>query len=301
MKAQIRRDSLLGRVSIIAEGRNKRPHEDSRVVVREKKICFFCPGNEALTPPTISRFPSSGQWQIRVFRNKFPALEPPLGDHEIIVETEHHEKSLEDLSTDRIVHVFQMWKERAEVLSQKYKHVSIFKNFGPEAGASLHHSHSQIIASNFTPPLLGLEASSSQKYHHREGSCPWCDKLKLADLEGRVGLTDSRAVSITPEAPRFPYEVWIVPKKHIPTLSNLKNPDLRSMASLLKKILLRLKALGSVSYNMVLHSAPPGAEEYMHFHIEILPRIGKHAAYELGEGVYIVSVSPEEAADFYQG
>ncbi len=291
--SEIRKDFLIERYSIISEKRGQRPHHFKHTTEETKDLCFFCLGNEHLTPPTIDRFPKKGEWNIRVFRNKFPALKPPKGDHEVIVETNEHGKQLENLKPEEILEVFKMYETRRLALEKKFKYASIFRNSGKRAGASLPHSHSQILASDLIPPIIQQEMDAAKK----KKSCPWCEYVK-SDKK-RIAGENKNVVAITANAPRFSYEVWLMPKKHVSNFSELSVVEALDFCTLLKKILLKLSTKIEPSYNYVVHHSPKKSKNF-HFHLEILPRVANHAGYELGEGAYIIDTTPETAAKFYR-
>jgi UDPglucose--hexose-1-phosphate uridylyltransferase len=300
--AQIRKDFLLDRFSIISELRGKRPHHFEPLSKEKDTTCFFCPGNEKLTPPTIDIYPKDSKigknadWRIRVFRNKFPALKPKKGDHEIIVETPEHGQPIEELSPEDLVPVFLMYERRRMSLENKYKYAFIFKNSGREAGASLPHSHTQILASDEIPPVIAQEAKASKDYYKKKGNCPWCDYLGRISRRQTIS-SNSSALAFCPDAPRFSFESWVMPKEHAGTFSDLDEKQQLDLCGLLKETIISIKkVLGEVPYNMVLHHAPKGNPKNYHFHIEILPRAATHAGFELGGGAYIISRSPESAS-----
>jgi UDPglucose--hexose-1-phosphate uridylyltransferase len=293
----IRKDFLIQRYSIISETRGNRPYHFDHKKSNEKKgqVCFFCPGNEKLTPPTVMQYPKSGQWEIRVFRNKFPALKPPKGDHEVLVETNKHGKNIEDLGVEHILEVFRMYEKRRIALAKKYKYVAIFKNVGHKAGASLPHSHSQILAGNFIPPIVSEERDASEKYYRKWHRCAWCDEIKKIDGK-RIVINSKHAIAVTAEAPRYSYETWVMPKKHVGNFSELGIEGAQDFCSVLKEVLNKMKALGVPAYNYSVHDAQRGNKKSYHYHLEIIPRVANHAGYELGTGAYIIDVSPEVAA-----
>lgn len=296
---QIRKDFLLERFSIISEARKDRPKHFECKINEEKagQTCFFCPGNEKLTPPEIDRFPKRGPWEIRVFRNKFPALKPPAGDHEIIVETNKHGQGLESLEPEHLVDVFNMYEKRRKALERKYRYVSIFKNYAKDAGASLPHSHTQVLASNIIPPIPAQEAEAAKKHYDKWYRCAWCDYIEKTH-KNRVAFETKKTVAITANAPRYGYEVWVMPKRHVGNFSDLSRDEALDFCTILRKVLAKLtKELGCIPYNFILHHSKG---KFFHFHVEILPRTGKHAGYELGEGAYIIEISPEEAAKFFR-
>jgi len=329
--AQVRKDFLLERYAVISEKRSARPHDfKSKPISGTPSIpvsaasvappvpaataapiipaapitgkydpkCFFCPGNEALTPPTIDQYPAKGLWNIRVFLNKFAALKPPLGQHEVIVDVKDHGKDLRELAPEQIVQVFKMYEKRRVALERKYKHVAIFKNVGKEGGASLSHSHTQLLASQFLPPIINQETEASKKHYQKWHRCAWCDEMKKAGR--RIALETKYTILIAANAPRFNDEVWVLPKRHVGNFSELKPEEALDFCRVLKGALEKVATLKDpATYNYAVHHAQKGAK-FFHFHVEVMPRVAIHAGYELGEGAYIVSVSPETAAKFYR-
>lgn len=325
--AQVRKDFLLDRYAVISEKRSARPHDfkskpisgtpsmpvsgahpatpaqgapvmpAAPIVGNYDPKCFFCLGNESLTPPTIDQYPAKGPWEIRVFLNKFAALKPPLGQHEVLVDVKEHGKDLKDLAPEQIVQVFKMYEKRRVALEKKYKHVAIFKNVGKEGGASLSHSHTQLLASQFLPPIIAQETEASKKHYLKWHRCAWCDEIKKAGK--RVALETKHTILIAANAPRFNNEAWVLPKRHVGNFSDLKPEEALDFCSVLKTALGKVATLKDpATYNYAVHHAQRGAK-FFHFHVEIMPRVAIHAGYELGEGAFIVSVSPEDAAKFY--
>lgn len=310
---ELRKDYILDRHVIVSESRGKRPHqfigkEDIKVAQ-----CYFCPGNENTTPPEIMRIPDGkGGWKIRVFPNKFAASElkgnyniktdnkyytfsDAYGKHEVITETADHEKQLADLSEEDIKEVFSVYKTRTEEISkiEGIKYVSVFKNHGKEAGTSIVHSHTQIIAVNIIPQLVNDELNAIKKYP----SCPYCEIIENEKKSYRRCFENDSFVAFTPYASRFHYEIWVFPKKHVNSITIMNDAMLLDLAKIMKKILVKLAELGA-SYNYVLHYHNDDA---FHFHIEVLPRMAEWAGFEYSTNMAINSVTPEDAAKFYRG
>jgi UDPglucose--hexose-1-phosphate uridylyltransferase len=318
IKMELRKDYILDRWSVIAEKRAKRKHEFKKEKKDEKKPskdCFFCPGNESLTPNETGRIEKNGKWTIRWFPNKFPAVNkegnPSIrnadkyftysdayGIHEIIVETPDHNKQLSDLSEKKIKEVLEVYSKRIKELGRlpETKYVLVFKNKGAEGGASLMHSHTQLLTYNKIPELVKDKVEASKKYE----KCPYCEIIEIEKKSHRRVFENNSFVSFTPYSPRFNYEVLIFPKKHIKNITEMDENMLSELASMLKKILSKLKEV-TESYNFFLHYSPEG--EDLHFHIEICPRRSDWlwAGFELGTNATIIAVSPEDAARFYRG
>ena len=308
----IRKDYILDRWVYYAVGRKKRPREFKSVDVKnEAKNCLFCPSNEHLTPPEIGKVEYKDGWKIRWFLNKFPAVEkkgtPKIkpkkffsegssyGVHEIIVETNHHKSQLADLPISQIKELLDVYKLRIKDLGKLngIKYVDIFKNHGNDAGTSLIHSHTQVMALSHIPSLINEELSSIKKYN----KCPYCDIIKRESKSNRKIFDTKIVVAFAPFASRFNYEAWIFPKKHRTNMEQLAEKEIGDIALALKKILLKLKKINA-SYNFFIHYSP--SRENLHFHIEITPRLATWGGFEISTDAIINSVLPEDAARFYR-
>ncbi len=312
---ELRKDYVLDRWVIIAKDRGKRPHDFTQKKEPQKKeICVFCPGNEALTPAEISRVEKNGKWIVRIIPNKYSATsleyglldygfesKPAYGRHELVIETNRHDKNLEDLSVDVIVKILKIYSERIEKLMKlpRTKYVLVFKNKGVDAGVSLAHSHTQIISLPSVPTLIADEARAARIYRQKNKKCVLCDVLKKELKTERKIFEDRNIAVIAPFASRFPFEAWIVPKKHIRFLKELNESELSSFALSLKKTINALnKILGKPSYNFYLHTSPQNAD--LHLHLELCPRVAIFGGFELGSGIIINTMPPEIAAKEYR-
>ena len=308
----IRKDYILDRWVYYASSRSKRPKEFKSATSREEsKACFFCPGNEYLTPPEIGRAEYKGSWKMRWFLNKFPAVEQKkhsklkskkflsegsnYGVHEIIVETSHHKSQLWDLPIKDYIELLEVYKLRINALGRQkgIKYVEIFKNHGKDAGTSLLHSHSQVMALTQTPKLVGEEIIAAKKHK----KCLYCEIIRLESKSKRKIFKTKNIVAFAPFASRFNYEAWIFPKQHKKTMDELSEQEIIDIAKAMKKILFKLKKFNA-SYNFYLHYSPN--KENLHFHIEITPRIATWGGFELSTDFTINSVMPEDAARFYR-
>jgi len=311
---ELRKDYILDRYVIVSEGRGKRPFEFKKEEEVEKgKVDFFAPGNEHLTPPEIGRIGGKNRWKIRWFPNKFYAVEPKgnpeirtdnkyftyssaYGYHEVIVETPFINKQLWDLRVGRIKEVLGVYALRIKELhnDRNIKYVCIFKNHGKEAGTSLVHSHSQLIAYNKVPNLVKDKIEAVKRYE----SCPYCEILDVEKGSDRRCFENENFVAFTPYASRFHFEIWVMPIKHIKNITEMNDRELTDLADILKKILLKLKDINA-DYNLELFYSPD--KEDLHFHIEVSPRLALQGGFEILSNDIINSVSPEDAAKFYRG
>jgi UDPglucose--hexose-1-phosphate uridylyltransferase len=258
---------------------------------------------------------------VRVVPNKFPALRVEgdldregeglfdrmngIGAHEVIIETPHHGQTLATMGEPAIEKVFWAWRERVLDLKRdiRLRHIVIFKNHGASAGASLEHSHSQLIALPIMPRELKEELHGAKKHFQQRERCVFCDIVRQEGRDGtRVIAESSDFIALAPYAPRFPFESWLLPKRHRARFEDTTPGEFASLARMLKDILQRMNAtLLSPPYNLIVHSAPlhdePGANEFYHWHIEVMPKLTRVAGFEWGTGFYINPTGPEEAAD----
>ncbi len=313
---ELRKDYILDRWVILAQSRKKRPRDYVRqAVAAPKGACSFCAGHENLTPPEVGRISNSdGGWSMRWFGNLFPAVDESgqkevrtdntfytfaaaYGVHEIIAETPLHERQLWDFSAGEILRLLQVYAGRIGELGKReaINYVGVFKNHGSEGGASIMHSHSQIISTNVLPPQVREEAAAMKNYQ----SCPYCSIILSEKGSFRRCFENSTAIAFAPYASRFNFELWIFPRRHFRQLSDASNGEIDGISQLLHQALSKLRQLNA-PYNYVLHYLPAPEGDF-HFHIEIQPRLSIWAGFELNTGVIINSVTPEDAARFYRG
>jgi UDPglucose--hexose-1-phosphate uridylyltransferase len=324
---ELRKDPIIGRWVIISTDRAKRPTDFLRESVEIKGgFCPFCYGNEDKTPPEILAYgrngsgPNQSGWNIRVVPNKFPALgiEGDLdrqgeglfdkmngvGAHEVIIETPSHEATLSSLSEKGIEDVLWAYRDRMLDLKndRRFRYVLIFKNHGSAAGASLEHTHSQLIALPIVPKRVREEVDQGKRYFQEKERCIFCDMIRQElDSEVRVITQNEHFLAIAPYAPRFPFETWLLPKQHSSAFELNQSPIYASLARLAKDVLMRIDSvLARPAYNYTIHTSPIGEEinDHYHWHIEMMPKLTKVAGFEWGTGFYINPTPPEESARF---
>lgn len=300
MENEVRIDSL-GHGAVITMERGARPHDSKREFCRGKKIadpknCFFCPGNENLTPPELERVAGENGWKMRVFENKFPAFskqsERSYGIHEVIVETPRHDADFSSLPAGDFEQYLSLLCRRVRKAYSDglIEWVLPFKNEGLLAGASLEHTHSQLVAASFVPQYVREKSALSS------GRCRYCEFSKK---EGHMIYEGKGWKALCPNASRFNYEIWILPARHVASLLDLKKSELESLASILRKTLSILdRRVGRPPYNVVFNTGPKGMP--FHLHIEILPRLARFAGFEFGSGMNMNSVPPEWAARLFR-
>lgn len=303
-KNEFRKDFLLNRWVIIAANRGRRPEDYVHSQRSEKKegICFFCPGNEHLTPPEISRREVNGKWVIRNFPNKFYAVSLDFpnayGTHEVIVESSDHTNHLSDIPEAQMKMLLEVYAERIEASRKNpnLKYALIFKNQGHTAGASLGHTHTQMITMAHVPNIVRLERDANKEYTQNSGKCGYCEMMNVE--RERVIWEDDKVFCFAPYASRFSFEHWIMPKRHVGCISKMDSGELGSLAKCMKTVLGKLdKMLDYPPYNFALHIDPFNATtQFYHFHIEVMPRLNITAGFELGAEIYINPMPPEKAA-----
>lgn len=337
---ELRKDPISERWVVISTERGKRPTDFGGTAVADESKdvtnCPFCEGSEAKTPPEITAWrkpgtlPDTPGWDIRVIANKFPALTSfgdinrtgmgvfdmmsGIGAHEVIIESPKHQENIPDMRLEHIEKLLWAYKQRIVELGkdERFRYVLVFKNYGKTAGASLSHPHSQLIATPITPRYVKLELSNARRYFLEKERCIFCDIIRQELGTGeRVVYENEHFVAITPFASRFPYEIWLLPRRHEYGFQVMLDEERVLLAKCLKDVMGKLKkTLNDPPYNMVLHTAPnptprAGRPDYwgtiqydFHWHMEIIPRLTKMAGFEWGSGLYINPNSPEEAAKY---
>ena len=325
---ELRKDPISARWVIISTERAKRPTDLVResVQIRGNGFCPFCYGNEGKTPPEILAYgrngsgPNTPGWTVRVVPNKFPAvgIEGDLdrqgeglfdkmngiGAHEVIIETPDHQSTLAMLSDKGVEDALWAYRDRMLDLKndRRFRYILLFKNHGEAAGASLEHTHSQLIALPIVPKRVREEVDNSKRYYQEKERCIFCDMVRQEVHEGaRVITENEHFIALCPYAPRFPFETWLLPKLHGSAFENNQSPIYGSLARILRDILRRLDVvLNRPAYNYVIHTSPVGEEtnDHYHWHIEMMPKLTKVAGFEWGTGFYICPTPPEESARY---
>lgn len=326
---ELRRDPIVGRWVIISTERAGRPLDFSQcepVAQRPASLCPFCPGQEHLTPKEVLAYRPAGSapnipgWTIRVVPNKFPALHVEgdlgregiglydrmngIGAHEVIIETPEHKGRLGDLPHKRIEDVLWAFRDRIVDLKRdrRFRYILVFKNHGRAAGATLDHTHSQLIALPVVPTSVIAELQGCLAHYQQKERCIYCDVIRqeLSHAD-RVVSENAEFVTVTPYAPRFPFEMWILPKRHAAYFEESQKTQFELLAPILADALRRMdQVLDSPAYNFILHTSPMHEKtgEYFHWHLELMPKLTEVAGFEWGTGFYINPVTPEDAAKF---
>lgn len=335
-------DALLSRPVFAAPDRAGRPGDfgDDTIPLGGRDGCPLCAGNESQTPPEVLRappavpgLPGGGPWRSRIVPNRFPIVHDPLedaadgrlaaacsfptpalGNHNVIVESPDHVRSILDVAPAAWREVWLLCRERLAMLAARddVAWAMIFKNSGPAAGASLEHVHSQLVAIDFVPPTIRAEIEAARRVADPFGAI-----IAEAEAAGRLvaevshpaegGAAADGLVAIVPPAPRQPFETWIIPRSPTPHLHAASAGDVAALADLTRSLVGRLERLvPGANYNWWLHQPPfsgrPAAPvtsddlARCRWHVEFVPRIHGLAGFELGTGCHVTTVGPEECA-----
>jgi len=327
--SEIRKHYFLSEYCIIAEERSKRPSDfavaDEGHGKNGSESCLFCGGAEENTPLATAVYKNGKiysdapekrvrNWDFRCFPNLYPALspvpnspeqqenglqaEPGYGFHEVIIESPLHGRRLEDFSDSEISGLMQVYRDRtcSYITREKIRYVSLFKNSGERAGASINHLHSQLLALPFCPPLLAREL----KVIRKKERCPYCVIFDMEKASPRLIFENSEWIAFTPYSSMKPFEVWILPEKYVSYLGDCSDKILFTLGEILKEILKSYgRVLGNPPFNYMFYQLSETPE--YHLNLRLLPRISINAGFELSTGTYINTVSPERAASYLKG
>lgn len=326
--SELRKDPIIGRWVIISTERSKRPSDFGNKAIQktENAFCPFDYGNEDKTPHEILAIRKDGSqpdkpgWSLRVVPNKFPALQIEgelnregngmydkmngIGAHEVIIETNEHNKIMSAFTVSMMKEVLWTYRERIRDLKRdkRFKYILIFKNHGEAAGASLEHTHSQLIALPIIPITVEEELHGSKDYYEYKERCIFCDMIRQEITEkDRLVTQNVDFIAFTPYASRFPFETWLLPRRHFSHYETMTDDMLESLANIFLEVIGKLdKALNYPSFNFILHTSPLTFDqlEYYHWHFEIIPVLTKVAGFEWGTGFFINPTSPEQAAAY---
>jgi len=258
-------------------------------------------------PCNSSKFGSNLLTEVAVALQTKPSdslfqCRPTRGGHEVIVEAPNHIESLTALEIDHIALVFEAYRRRLLFWrSQRdLKYAMVFKNVGADAGASLYHSHSQLISLDFVPRDIERTQERLSLYHQRFGRCYWCQVIEEEEeRQERIVVRSDLFVAVCPFASRFPFGFTIVPRMHRSSFEDLSESELLDLADVVKSTLTALEtALPHTAYNIILQTSPFQGyiEEATHWRLRIIPRLAKVAGFEWGADCFINTVSPEHSA-----
>jgi len=323
---ELRQNFLTKEWVIIATERAKRPedlatHHVVKTVPAQVESCPFCPGNEGKTPPEVMRVPAAdGPWQVRVVPNKFAALDKDaqptriiqrsrrsiggFGVHDVIIETPNHSHVTALLPDAHVANVLRAYKSRYDALSHdpRIAHVTIFKNHGKDAGTSLEHPHSQLIATPVISSQVRGRFQEALRHHDEYGECMFCQMIEEELQEQkRIVMTTEHFVAMELFASPTPFCTHIYPRRHMASFGDISAVETVDLARVLRTVLAKLyHGLEDPDFNYNVRSAPAElvGVKYFHWYVSIIPRLTRVAGFELGSGMFINTVLPEAAAEF---
>ncbi len=308
---------------IVAPGRSRKPN-DFRAAPKaraprpaHRPDCPFCVGREE-AGEILRASAADGSWLARVIPNKFPALagnhDPhrerrgifrsmsAAGAHEVLVEHPRHDFTIPDMTPAHVATVLGLYRGRYAALRENpaVESIIIFKNHGERAGTSLAHPHSQIVAAPVISSSVRLRLEEATRAHDEDGECIYCTVLRDEIAAGdRVLEANDSFVAFVPFAALSPYHIWIFPRRHASSYDAITDAEIADLAPLLHRVLCRLATgLDEPDFNFGIRSAPisEANSHYFHWYLAIVPRVSHVAGFELGSGIYINSVRPEDAA-----
>src|SRR4030095_1914172 len=281
---ELRKDPVTGRWVIISTERRKRPTDFrlESVNIPPDSSCPFCEGHEHMTPRELLAHRHNGSganspgWDLRVIPNQFPVLRVEgtldrqgeglfdkmngIGAHEVIIESPRHEDTLATMTEAAVEQVLWAFRARVQDLKQdrRFRYIIIFKNHGAAAGAALDHTHSQLIALPIVPREVRDEVEGAKAHFTQKERCVFCDILHQELADGRRLIAETAdIVAVAPYAPRFPFETWILPRRHQSLFEDAQRNEYTALARVLVDILGRMnRALRNPPYNLLIHSAP---------------------------------------------
>lgn len=282
--------------------------------------CPFCAGNEHKTSMERFRLADNGGWKIRVVENRYPAVAlvgektrhmdalmrcvSGVGIHEVIIEHPVHNVCTALFELRHVEDVFRVYKDRFIEANRdpRVEHVIIFKNHGEGAGTAVDHTYSQLIATPVVPYRFRDRVRAAMHFFDDTGECLHCAMLKRERADGvRIVNDTEHFITFIPYAALSPFHTWIFPKRHSAAYSDITDGELTELSFHVKTLLMKFYVgLENPDFNYVIRSSRPqdAGNEYCHWYLSIVPRLSKTAGFELGSGMYINTVLPEESAAF---
>jgi UDPglucose--hexose-1-phosphate uridylyltransferase len=322
---ELRQNFMTKEWVVIATDRAKRPHQmvvkrDHKPPVSFSPNCPFCPGNENMTPPEILRLHEGTSWKARVVPNKFAALSPDakperiihrsrrrmggFGEHDVIVETPDHSLAMAMMPDSQVSDILRIYKSRYDQLSldPRIAQVTIFKNHGTDAGTSLEHPHSQMIATPVISYQVRQRFQEAMQHFDDFGCCMFCQIIEEElEEQTRVVLTSEHFVAVELFASPAPFCTHIYPRRHMASFGDISPKEIVDLGRVLRTVLAKLYVgLENPDFNFTIRTAPAECVgvRYFHWYMSVIPRLTRTAGFELGSGMFINTVIPEEAAEF---
>jgi UDPglucose--hexose-1-phosphate uridylyltransferase len=325
--SELRKDPVVERWVLVADDALRSPViPRAREHIGKDLLCPFCPGNEHLCPPDIFAYAPDGSgsahsgWQLRVIPNRSPLLMVEeghrrsgeglydkitgVGANEVFIETPEHDIRQSQMSPAQLEGLIWAYQSRIHDLRKdgRIRSVYIYKNCGVQAGATLDHGYSLLVALPIVPRALAEEMEGARRHFLIKERCIYCDVIQQETSAETRLVAESRCfIAIEPFAPRLPFETWILPRRHAPRFEHIEPAEVHELALIFREVMSRIDAgLCSPDYNYWIHSAPFGNEcdPYYHWHMEILPRITPSTGLEGGTDLHYNTTLPEDAAEY---
>ena len=322
--SELRQDPVSGDWVIISTARAKRPESfkslQSAHYQTPIETCPFENPQESGNGEPLLVYKKDGDWLVQVINNKFPIVSgaecsfsprpyglysfqtPASGYHEVVV-LRDHSRSLARLDPAEVELVINAYQERFQALKKSAcaNYILVMHNHGREAGASVSHPHSQILAVPFVPADIRRSLAGSKSYQAERGRCVHCDIIawELKEKKRLIFENDS-TVALVPYAPKFSFEIRIFPKAHSAYFEDIGLEEKRDLAEALKASLAKIYfGLNDAAYNFFIHTSPVSLDQpydFYHWHVEINPRTATWGGFELGTGGDVIEIDPDEAA-----
>jgi UDPglucose--hexose-1-phosphate uridylyltransferase len=324
---ELRKDPLLGRwVAVLSD--SKPPSEYNHPPENSGETsCILCPGHESETPLEIAAIRDGNKWWTRVIPEFKPVFQiegdlgrkgvgmydkmNSIGANEIIIESPEHNKPPEDIGIEQVLRVIRMYRGRVADLERdpRLRYILIFKNYGKGAGAAYTHPYSEVVATPIIPKRMKEELDGAKQYYSYKERCIFCDMMREEmRLGDRVVFETKDFIAFSIFAPKFPFEFWIVPKRHVCAFQDISDSEMEDLSVMLSTMVKKMrKVLKDPPYNYVVHTAPnriPRRDHWhtlgedFHWHIEAAPRLFTSSGFEWGSGFYVLTTSPEDAAKY---
>jgi UDPglucose--hexose-1-phosphate uridylyltransferase len=281
--------------------------------------CPFCPGNEELDLERL-RLPAGGDWQVRVVRNKYPAVAEAgdpvrqvdglncsltgVGYHEVVVESRLHTTCPALQPAAALELTLQAFQLRGVAMrhDRRMAQILYFENHGPQAGSSLRHPHAQVVALPVVPYPIRIRSDEARRSFDDSGACVFCRMREAEEhAQERLVVASAGFTAFCPYAAYSPFHLWIIPRRHTGSFLDASPEEVRDLAQVLREVLARLYVgLCDPDYNYVIRSAPESERRapYVHWYVAIVPRVSHRAGFELGSGMFINPMLPEASAAF---
>ena len=326
---ELRYNIVTGDWVIIARERSRRPKEYVEPLESPAEVlpylssCPFCPGNETETAPEEYSISGPEGWLIRVVPNRFPALSRAgertrqmgtlhrhvtgVGVHDVVIEHRRHDLAIATMSASDVARIFWVYRERFREIRNdpRIEAIVVFRNHREAAGSSLHHPHSQILATPIIPAQFRERIETAMRHHDTFGECVFCSMVKSEIDEGsRIVDQTEHFVAFIPYAAVTPFHTWIVPRRHASSFDAINDIEVNDLGTIVRSVLARLQnGLGNPAYNYIIRTIPIRTlnTEYFHWYLTIVPRLIRTAGFELGSGMFINATLPEENAEFLRG